>query len=197
MSKKQVHAPWEQYVHRVSEQKTGSCSIGAICQQILLQLQNFKNENGYSMAKTYTQLYIHIVFSVKHRQNLIHKSWKEELYKYITGIVKGKSQKLYSIGGVENHIHILVSIKPGISISDLVKYIKHGSNLWIQEKRFMRGKFEWQEGFGAFTVSSSQLKKTITYINNQEQHHRRVSFEEEYVEFMRKYEIEYEDKYLF
>ena len=149
------------------------------------------------MANTYTQIYLQIVFSVKGRQNLIQKSWKDELYKYICGIVNGKEQKVYAIGGVSDHIHILISIKPDIGISNLVRDIKANSSKWINEKRFVKGKFQWQEGFGAFSYSHSQLDVVIAYINNQEQHHHNKTFKEEYIELLQKFNVEYDDKYLF
>jgi putative transposase len=149
------------------------------------------------MANTYTQIYLHIVFSVKGRQNLIQKKWKEELYKYICGIVNGKEQKVYAIGGVADHIHILVSIKPNIVISDLVRDIKANSSKWINEKRYVIGKFQWQEGFGAFSSAQSQLDVIITYINNQEKHHQNKTFKDEYLELLQKFNIEYDEKYLF
>jgi putative transposase len=149
------------------------------------------------MANTYTQMYIQIVFAVKRRQNLIQKNWKDELYKYICGIVNGKGQKVYAIGGVEDHIHILVSIKPNISISDLVRDIKANSSKWINENEFVRGKFQWQEGFGAFSYAQSQLDNVIAYINNQEQHHQKKTFKDEYLTLLQKFDIEYDEKYLF
>ena len=149
------------------------------------------------MANTYTQIFLHVVFSVKGRQNLIQKIWRDELYKYICGIVNGKKQKIYAIGGVADHIHILVSIKPDITISDLVRDIKANSSKWINDKRFVVGKFKWQEGFGAFSYAKSQLDAVISYINNQEQHHKKQSFRDEYTELLQKFNIEYDEKYLF
>lgn len=149
------------------------------------------------MANTYTQIFLHVVFSVKGRQNLIQKIWRDELYKYICGIVNGKKQKIYDIGGVADHIHILVSIKPDITISDLVRDIKANSSKWINDKRFVVGKFKWQEGFGAFSYAKSQLDAVISYINNQEQHHKKQSFRDEYTELLQKFNIEYDEKYLF
>jgi REP element-mobilizing transposase RayT len=142
-------------------------------------------------------MYIQIVFAVKRRQNLIQKNWKDELHKYICGIVNGKGQKVYAIGGVEDHIHILVSIKPNISISDLVRDIKANSSKWINENEFVRGKFQWQEGFGAFSYAQSQLDNVIAYINNQEQHHQKKKFKDEYLTLLQKFDIEYDEKYLF
>ncbi|GGE35554.1 IS200/IS605 family transposase [Psychroflexus planctonicus] len=149
------------------------------------------------MANTFTQVYIQIVFTVKGRQNLIHKKWKDELYKYICGIVNAKQQKVYAIGGVADHIHILVSIKPNISISELVRSIKANSSKWINEKGLVLGKFQWQGGFGAFSYAQSQLDTVIKYINNQEKHHKVKTFKDEYTEFLEKFEIDYDEKYLF
>jgi len=149
------------------------------------------------MANTYTQIYIHIVFSVKGRQNLIQTTWKDELHKYICGIVNEKGQKVYAIGGVADHIHILVSIKPNISISDLVRDIKANSSKWIDEKAFVLGKFQWQEGFGAFSYAQSQLDTVIGYIKNQEEHHKKKTFRDEYIRLLQKFNIQYDDKYLF
>lgn len=149
------------------------------------------------MANTYTKIYLHIVFSVKRRQHLISKKWKGELYKYICGIVNGKDQKVYAIGGVEDHIHILVSIKPNIAISDLVRDIKANSSKWINENRFISGQFQWQEGFGAFSYAQSQLGRIITYINNQEKHHQKESFNDEYLILLKSYDVEYDENFLF
>ena len=149
------------------------------------------------MANTFSQLYIHIVFSVKGRENLIHAKWKDELYKYVCGIVNGNHQKVYAIGGMPDHIHLLVSIKPDISISELVRDIKSNSSKWINNKKFVLGKFQWQEGFGAFSYAQSQIDVVINYINNQEQHHTKKSFKEEYVELLQKFKIDFDEKYLF
>ncbi len=149
------------------------------------------------MANTYTQIYIQIVFSVKGRQNLIQKDWKEELHKYICGIVNGKKQKVYAIGGVADHIHILISINPNIVLSDLVRDIKANSSKWINERQFVLGKFQWQEGFGAFSYAKSQLDAVITYINNQEQHHKKDTFKDEYLALLQKFDIDFDEKYLF
>lgn len=149
------------------------------------------------MANTYTQIYFQVVFAVKGRQNLIQKKWQDELHKYICGIVNGKGQKVYAIGGVSDHIHILISIKPNITIYDLVRDIKSNSSKWINEKAFVLGKFEWQEGFGAFSYGQSQLDPVIAYINNQEQHHKKKTFRDEYLELLQIFQIEYDSKYLF
>ncbi len=124
------------------------------------------------MANTYSQLYIQIVFAVKGRQNLISKNNKDEIYKYITGIITNQKQKLIAINGMPDHIHILVGIKPDISLSDLVRDIKSSSSKFINEQKWINGKFEWQTGFGAFSYGHSQLTNIIKYIENQEEHHK-------------------------
>jgi REP element-mobilizing transposase RayT len=149
------------------------------------------------MANTYTQIYIHIVFAVQGRQNLIRKEHKEELHKYITGIVTNKEQKLIAINSMPDHIHILLGLKPDKAISDLVRDIKANSSGFINEKKWMKGKFHWQEGFGAFSYSHSQLTSVINYIRNQEKHHSKKSFKREYLEMLEKFNIEYNNKYLF
>lgn len=149
------------------------------------------------MANTYTQIYIHIVFAVKGRANLISKSWKDELYKYITGIVTNEGQKMIAINGMPDHIHILIGIKPIIALSNLVRDIKANSSRFINEKRWIAGKFEWQQGFGAFSYSHSQLTNVINYIQNQEEHHKIKTFREEYIEFLEHYNIDYKNEFIF
>lgn len=149
------------------------------------------------MPNTYSQIYIQIVFTVKGRQNLIGKQHREELQKYISGIVQKRQQKLLSIYAMPDHIHLLVGMKPNISISDLVRDIKAGSSNFINENRWIHGKFNWQEGFGAFSYSRNQIDTVIKYIANQEVHHKKTSFKEEYIEFLKTYEIEYNENYLF
>jgi putative transposase len=129
--------------------------------------------------------------------DLIEKKWKDELYKYITGTVKNKGQKLIAIGGIENHIHILAGLKPNIALSDLVKEIKANSSRFINEKKLVKGKFSWQEGFGAFSYSHSQLNDVIRYIQNQEKHHKTNNSKDEYLKFLRKYEVDFDERYLF
>lgn len=149
------------------------------------------------MANTFSQIYIQIVFAVHGRQNLIGSEWREELYKYITGIVKNHEQKLIAIGGVSDHIHILIGFKPNFEISKLVQEIKANSSRFINKKQFVRGRFSWQEGFGAFSYSRSQLDTVIRYIENQERHHTKKSFKKEFIEFLEHFEVEYDEKYLF
>jgi REP element-mobilizing transposase RayT len=149
------------------------------------------------MPNTFTQLYIQIVFTVKGRENLIGNKWEDELHKYICGIVNGNKQKVYAINGMPDHIHILLSIKPDIALSDLMRDIKASSSKWINEKKLVVGKFQWQEGFGAFSYSQSQIDNVINYIKNQKEHHLKKSFKEEYIAMLKKFEIEYNEKYLF
>ena len=149
------------------------------------------------MANTYTQIYLHIIFAVKGRESLMHKQWKEELYKYICGIVTNSNQKIYAINGMPDHIHFLISIKPNCLISDLIRDIKANSSKWINNKDLFRGKFYWQEGFGGFSVSHSQLDKVINYINNQEIHHSTKSFKDEYLGLLKSYKIDFNDNYVF
>ena len=138
------------------------------------------------MPNTYSQLYIQIVFAVKGRENFIRESFRIELQKYMSGIIDGKKQKLYSIYCMPDHTHILVSLNPDISISDLTGAIKSNSSLFIKEKKFA-DKFAWQEGFGAFSYSKSQSQKVVNYILNQPQHHKRKTFRQEYLEFLEKF----------
>jgi putative transposase len=149
------------------------------------------------MANTYTQCYIHLVFAVKNRDALIKKEWKDELEKYITGTIQSFKHKLLAIGSMPDHIHIFIGYDLNQRIPDLVEEIKTSSNAWIRTKRFSKFKFEWQKGYGAFTHSRSQLDTVIKYINNQEQHHQKKSFKEEYLEILNKNEIAYKEEYLF
>ena len=149
------------------------------------------------MADTYTKIYIHIVFTVQGRQNLISKQNKDELYKYITGIIQNKKQKVIAINGMPDHIHILIGIKPDIALSNLIRDVKANASSFINEKRWIMGKFSWQEGFGAFSYSHSQLDSVANYIKNQEKHHSRKTFREEYLELLKKFDVEYDPKYIF
>ena len=149
------------------------------------------------MAGTYTQLYIQIAFAVKGRQNLIAEAWKGELYKYIAGIIKGKEQKPIIVNGMPDHIHVFIGLRPSMPISELVRDIKNNSSNFINEKKFVKGKFAWQEGYGAFSYSHSHIQNVYNYILNQQHHHKEKTFKEEYTELMRKFEIEYNEKYLF
>ena len=149
------------------------------------------------MPGTFSQLYIHVVFAVKGRNSLISGQWEQELYRYITGIISNKNQKLLAINGMPDHIHILIGMKPSCCLSDLVREIKKASNEFINNKGFSKYKFNWQEGYGAFSYSHSALDNVISYIQNQKEHHRKRSFKEEYKDFLSKYSIEHKDEYLF
>ncbi|WP_421896083.1 IS200/IS605 family transposase [Marinoscillum sp.] len=149
------------------------------------------------MANTYTQLYVHVVFAVRGRQNMISPKWKEELYKYITGIVTNKGQKLMIINGMPDHLHMLIGMKPDLALSDLIRDIKANSSKFINEKGLATGKFAWQNGFGAFTVGQSQKENVINYIKHQEEHHSHKTFREEYIGFLKAYEVAYSDEYIF
>lgn len=146
---------------------------------------------------TFSQIYIQVVFAVKGRNSLIKKEWEKELYKYITGIVQNKEQKMLAINGMPDHIHFLIGMKPSCCLSDLVREIKKSSNTFIKEKRFSKYKFVWQEGYGAFSYSHSALDNVIGYINNQKEHHKIKTFKEEYKDFLIKFQVDYKNEYLF
>jgi putative transposase len=149
------------------------------------------------MANTYTQLYIQIVFAVKGRENFIKEPFREELQKYMTGIVNNKKQKLYAIHCMPDHTHLFVSMQPDISVSDLTRDVKANSSSFLKEKKFAPELFSWQEGFGAFSYSKSQAPAVVNYILNQPEHHKKKTFQQEYLEFMEKFDIDYNPKYLF
>jgi len=149
------------------------------------------------MPNTYSQVHLQFVFAVKYRERLIENSWKDELYKYITGIVQQHKHKMLCINGMPDHLHILVGMRPTQSVSDLLQDIKGSSSKWINGKKLVKGKFEWQEGFGVFSYSKSQIKTVALYIENQEQHHKKKLFREEYIELLKEFEVEYDEKYIF
>lgn len=149
------------------------------------------------MAGTYSQIYIQLVFAVQNRDALIHKDWEERLYQYITGVIQIKNQKLIAINGTSNHVHIFIGMKPNCCLSDLVREIKKASSQFISENKLSPFKFNWQEGFGAFSYSHSQIESVCKYISDQKTHHKRASFKEEYLSFLMKFEIEHDEKYLF
>ena len=149
------------------------------------------------MANTFSQIYIQTVFAVSNRQSLIKPEFKEDLYKYITGIVTNQGQKLIYINGVLDHVHILIGLRPAMALADLVREIKADSTNFINKERFVHGRFSWQEGYGAFSYGHSQLNTIIRYIQDQEKHHNRRSFKNEYLTLLRKFDIAFEDKYVF
>jgi REP element-mobilizing transposase RayT len=149
------------------------------------------------MPGTFSKIYIQIVFAVKERENLIADSWKTELHKYIAGTIKSKGQKPIIVNGMPDHIHAFVGLKPAMAISDLARDIKNNSSNFINDHHFIKGKFSWQEGYGAFSYSHSHIDKVYNYILNQEFHHQKKTFKQEYLGFLKKLEIDHEEKYLF
>jgi putative transposase len=149
------------------------------------------------MANTYTQIHIHAIFAVQNRDCIVRHDWQDELYKYITGIVQNNKHKLLAINGMPDHVHILFGFRPSQSLSDLMQDIKGSSSKWINEKRFIKGKFSWQEGYGAFSYSKSNLPNVIQYIKNQEEHHKKRSFIEEYEDLLKEFEIDYDGRFVF
>ncbi len=149
------------------------------------------------MPNTYTQIHIHAVFSVQNRICLISDSWKDQLYRYITGIIQNNGHKLLIINGMPDHIHILFGFRPTQSLSDLMQDVKGDSSRWINEKKLIKGRFSWQEGYGAFSYSKSHVSSVIKYIQNQEIHHRRLSFLEEYKKMLDDFGVDYNERYLF
>ena len=149
------------------------------------------------MANTYTQIYLHIVFAVEYRQSLIPNQHKTELHKYITGIITNKKHKVIQINSMPDHIHILVGINPSVVISEFVRDIKAYSSRFINKKQWVIGKFNWQEGFAAFSYSYSQLDSVANYIKNQEDHHSQKSFREEYIEILERFNVDYDERYIF
>lgn len=149
------------------------------------------------MANTYTQLYIQLVFAVAHRDRMIDVSFKETLHKYITGIIQNKANKLIAINAMREHIHIFIGLNPSIAISDLVRDVKIASTNFINDNKWTKGKFNWQEGYGAFSYSHSHIQKVVYYINNQESRHKKTTFREEYISFLKAFNLNYNDQYLF
>jgi putative transposase len=149
------------------------------------------------MANTFSQIYIQTVFAVSNRMSLIKPEFKEDLYKYISGIITNQGQKLITINGMTDHLHILIGLKPAMALADLVRDIKADSSTYVNKNRWVRGKFSWQEGYGAFSYGHSQLDTIIRYIQNQEKHHARRTFKDEYLTLLRKFDIAFEDKYVF
>jgi putative transposase len=149
------------------------------------------------MPGTFHQLYIQVVFAVQGRENLISNKWNKELHKYIAGIIKGKEQKSIIVNGMADHIHAFIGLRPAMAISDLVRDIKNNSSNFINDHKWAKGKFSWQEGYGAFSYSHSHIGNVYQYILNQENHHKKKTFKQEYLEFLKKFEVNYNEKYLF
>jgi REP element-mobilizing transposase RayT len=148
------------------------------------------------MTNTYTQIHIHAVFAVQNRFSLIQNQWQEELYKYVTGIIANHGHKLLQIGGMPDHIHVLFGMRPTQSLSNLMQEIKGSSSSWINKKQLVMGRFSWQEGYGAFSYGKSQINDVIQYIKNQGIHHKKRTFADEYLEFLKLFEIEYDERYI-
>lgn len=149
------------------------------------------------MANTYSQIYHHYVFAVKHRQCLIQHEWKDELFKYMTGCVTKHGCKLLSIGGVADHVHLLVGMAPTVSSTTLMTDVKRSSALWINEKFYRPGFFSWQNGYGVFSYAKSDIPNVARYIANQEAHHQKKPFREEYLKILKDFEVDYDERYIF
>ncbi len=149
------------------------------------------------MPNTYTQIYIQTVFTVQNRISLIQPSWKDELYKYITGIVQNNGHKLIAINGMPDHVHLFIGMKPNQALSDLMQDVKGDSSKWIHNKNFVKGKFEWQAGFGGFSYSASHIDAVVKYIDNQESHHKKKTFIQEYMELLEKFNVPFNERYIF
>lgn len=149
------------------------------------------------MPNTYTQIHIHCIFAVKYRKAMITKDWKERLHQYITGIVQNHKHKMISINSMPDHLHMLFGMRPDQSLSDLMRIVKGDSSEWINNTKLTPSLFRWQEGYGAFSYSKSQINKVATYIENQELHHKKTTFLNEYRQFLKKFDVEYDEKYIF
>ena len=149
------------------------------------------------MANTYTQIHIQAVFAVSNRQSLIHEKWESELYIYITGIIQNHGHKLLQINGMPDHIHLFFGMRPTQSLSELMKQVKGDSSKWINEKGYLKNKFSWQAGYGAFSYSKTDVPKIIQYVKNQKEHHQAISFKDEYLELLKSFDIAYDERYIF
>ncbi len=149
------------------------------------------------MAGTYSQIYIQCVFAVSGRVNLLKSQWRSEVFKYIAGIITKKGHKPIIINGVADHVHLLIGLKPSLALSDLIRDVKNNTSNFINKQGWVRGRFSWQEGYGAFSYGRSQIDAVYQYIENQEEHHRQKSFQSEYLGFLKKFNVPYDEKYLF
>jgi REP element-mobilizing transposase RayT len=152
---------------------------------------------GKLMAGTYSQIYIHVIFAVKGRRSLLQKPWRDEVFKYMAGIIKNKDQKAIIVNGVDDHTHLLVGLTPAMCLSDLIRDVKNNSTNFINKQKWILERFNWQEGYSAFSYSHSQISSVYNYILNQETHHSKKSFREEYYKFLKMYEIKFDQKYVF
>ncbi len=149
------------------------------------------------MHNTYHQIFIHLIFAVKHRRAMIKDQWRSELFAVIGNLINETGSKTIIVNGTEDHVHCLISLKPDLSVSDVVKSAKAKSSKWVNESEYLDSRFEWQSGFGAFSYSKSQLPNVRRYIQNQEEHHKKMTFLEEYIQFLNKFEVEYDERYIF
>ncbi len=149
------------------------------------------------MANTYTQVYIQFVFAVKHREALIHSSWKEELFKYMAGIIKNNGHTVMCINGMPDHIHLFVIFKTEQSMAKLMQDVKGCSSKWINDHKLVRGRFEWQSGYGAFSYNKGDIPRVVNYIQNQEEHHKKITFKMEYKDFLHEHGVEYNERFVF
>lgn len=149
------------------------------------------------MSDTYSQITIHAVFAVKNRENYITVGWRDKLHRYIAGIITNKGAKALAVGGWKDHVHILFGLPVTVSVADFMSAVKANSSKWINEQGYVKGKFQWQSGYGAFSFSKSQRDVVIKYIMNQEEHHRIKSFREEYLKMLNDFEVDFDDQYLF
>lgn len=149
------------------------------------------------MANTYTQIHLQFVFAVKFRAAMIHAEWKADLHKYITGIFQHNGHKMLQVNSMPDHIHILIGLRPDQSISSLIQNVKAESSKWINANALCKSRFNWQEGYGAFAYSKDAVSNVISYIQNQEMHHQKETFLEEYTRLLKMFEVEYDDRYIF
>ena len=149
------------------------------------------------MANTYTQIHIQCVFAVKFRGSVIHRDWKEQLHRYITGVVQNNGHKMIAINSMPDHLHLFFGFRPNQSLSDLMRMVKGDSSEWINQQKLNASAFRWQEGYGAFSYARSQVNAVAQYIENQEEHHRKKTFSEEYKEFLDRFEVDYDEQYVF
>ena len=149
------------------------------------------------MANTYTQINIHAIFAVYNRENILLEKFRGELFKYITGILNNNKQYSLAVNGYKDHVHIFFEMHPTTALSDILRIVKTNSSKWINQNKFVKGKFEWQDGYGAFSYSRSQRDDVIKYIMNQEEHHKKRTFREEYFDLLEKFQIEFDDHYVF
>jgi REP element-mobilizing transposase RayT len=149
------------------------------------------------MANTYTQLYVHFVFAVKYRAALLDRDWDERLRLYITAVVQNAQHKMLAINNVSDHIHFFIGLNPTQSISDLMRIVKRDSSDWINKNKITKNKFLWQEGYGAFTHSKSQINNVVQYIRNQQEHHKRITFQDEYKKMLNDFGVEYDERFIF